>query len=94
MPVTRSLIAILVMGTMASPALATDLFEIEPEHSSHLQTIAGCPPGLAKKSPSCVPPGLARKTEAEPVYSGYRYDLGDRVAGGFVVVDEPSRYGL
>lgn len=33
-----------------------------PYQSNH-GLIAGCPPGLAKKNPPCVPPGLARKDD-------------------------------
>lgn len=46
-----------------------------------------CPPGLAKKSPACVPPGQAKKH-----YPQYR--IGDRVTGDYVIVDRPGRYGL
>ncbi len=38
---------------------------------------AGCPPGLAKKSPACVPPGLAGKS----------WRTGDRYDGPWVPVD-------
>lgn len=46
----------------------------------------GCPPGLAKKSPSCVPPGLARK--------GRHYDRGERILDGYAYVRDYDRYGL
>jgi hypothetical protein len=36
-----------------------------------------CPPGLAKKNPPCVPPGLARRGGAERYDGDHRYD-GDR----------------
>ncbi|MDD9706145.1 excinuclease ABC subunit A [Seohaeicola sp. SP36] len=49
---------------------------------------AGCPPGLAKKNPSCVPPGQAKKA-----YRG-DYRVGDRLPDGFILVRTPSRYGL
>ena len=34
-----------------------------------------CPPGLAKKTPTCVPPGQARRSfhEGQRVGKGYRY---------------------
>jgi len=44
----------------------------------------GCPPGLAKKSVPCVPPGQAKK--------GHGY--GDRVTGDYVIIRNPGRYGL
>lgn len=48
----------------------------------------GCPPGLAKKNPPCVPPGQARK--------GYEQDyrVGERLPDGFIILRTPSRYGL
>jgi hypothetical protein len=48
---------------------------------------AGCPPGLAKKNPPCVPPGQARQ-----IYRDYR--VGDRLPDGFILIRTPSRYGL
>lgn len=48
----------------------------------------GCPPGLAKKNPPCVPPGQARKG-----YGG-DYRIGDRLPDGFIILSSPSRYGL
>jgi hypothetical protein len=48
----------------------------EGQYGGHI-----CPPGLAKKSPACVPPGQARRlfTEGQRVPNGYRYytDLDD-----------------
>jgi hypothetical protein len=43
-----------------------------------------CPPGLAKKSLPCVPPGQARQGFA----------VGDQLPGGYYVVRDPSRYRL
>ncbi|EAQ01467.1 hypothetical protein OB2597_01222 [Pseudooceanicola batsensis HTCC2597] len=50
----------------------------------------GCPPGLAKKSPACVPPGQAKT---------HRLDIGDRLQDDgfgtrYVLVRDPGRYGL
>lgn len=51
---------------------------------------ADCPPGLAKKSPSCVPPGQAKK---HAPYYGTR--VGDVLPGGsYVVIRDPRRYDL
>ena len=54
--------------------------------------VGGCPPGLAKKNPPCVPPGQAKKL----------YGVGQRLALGFgtpyaynqIPFDLRSRYGL
>lgn len=45
---------------------------------------AGCPPGLAKKNPPCIPPGQAKKA----------YRIGDPLPDGFILIRTPSRYGL
>lgn len=53
-----------------------------------------CPPGLAKKSPSCVPPGQARKHDR---HDDRRYGraVGDRLrVGDYVLVQDPRRYDL
>lgn len=42
-----------------------------------------CPPGLAKKSPACVPPGQAKK-----------FHKGDRLTGNYIRIDAPEHYGL
>ncbi|MDA5093260.1 hypothetical protein O2N63_04090 [Aliiroseovarius sp. KMU-50] len=43
----------------------------------------GCPPGLAKKTPSCVPPGLAKPK------------VGDRLGDyDYIVFDDYDRYQL
>jgi len=51
-----------------------------------------CPPGLAKKSPACVPPGQAKK---------HRHDTHDYVRRGdriddydYHLIRYPDRYGL
>ncbi len=49
-----------------------------------VQASANCPPGLAKKNPPCVPPGLAKQ----------RYGVGDRIVGDYVILRDPRRYGL
>ncbi|WP_240789461.1 excinuclease ABC subunit A [Pseudooceanicola onchidii] len=47
---------------------------------------AACPPGLAKKSPACVPPGQAKKMRPE---------VGTVISGpDYIVIRDPSRYGL
>ncbi|MEX5730206.1 hypothetical protein Ga0609869_003559 [Rhodovulum iodosum] len=48
-----------------------------------------CPPGLAKKSPACIPPGQARHygPEARPY-------VGQRITGDYRRLTDPRRYGL
>ncbi|MFW8634313.1 excinuclease ABC subunit A [Cribrihabitans pelagius] len=47
-------------------------------------TQAGCPPGLAKKSPACVPPGQAKKF----------YGKGSRIDHRYILIRNPDRHGL
>ncbi|EPX76079.1 hypothetical protein [Salipiger mucosus] len=57
----------------------------------------GCPPGLAKKHNGCTPPGLSgqRRGDDDRHYrDGDRYRIGDRIRDGYVVIRDPSRYGL
>ncbi|SER97575.1 hypothetical protein SAMN04490244_104234 [Tranquillimonas rosea] len=53
----------------------------------------GCPPGLAKKSPSCVPPGQAKKMYRDDDRRD-RYRAGDVFRGDYVVIRDYDRYGL
>ena len=66
-------------------------------HAPHAQTVqgygkGGCPPGLAKKSPACVPPGQARK----------QFKVGERLPNGYngytpynqIPYDLRRQYGL
>lgn len=67
------LIAALTLAGTAAPALAGN---------------GHCPPGLAKKSPSCVPPGLAKKQHRGP-------RIGDRVHDyDHHLIRYPDRYDL
>ena len=65
----------------------------------------GCPPGLAKKTPACVPPGLAKKgvtkrdfeeirseDDEEDDYVYDRWRRGDRLPSDrYVILDEGDR---
>ena len=70
-------------------ALAAASFGLAAEAGNHnagkgrQDSVAGCPPGLAKKSPPCVPPGQARK-----------YGRGDLIYGDYRIIRNPGRYGL
>lgn len=54
----------------------------------------GCPPGLAKKSPPCVPPGQAKKgvTTEEWLGHGRTGDVVDR--DDVIFLDDYGRYDL
>ena len=75
-------LALPVMSTAAEPG-----FPRAAGHGIVPVSAAGCPPGLAKKNPPCVPPGQARQ-----MYRDYR--VGDRLPDGFILIRTPSRYGL
>ena len=85
----RVLVALSILASLAGGASAQS---IEAPHRLGASVIAvqarGCPPGFAKKSPACIPPGQAKKQR----YRGYR--IGDRVTGDYVIIRDPSRYGL
>ncbi|WP_158967993.1 excinuclease ABC subunit A [Chachezhania sediminis] len=51
----------------------------------------GCPPGLAKKSASCTPPGHAKKSH--PRYDDRTYDRG-HIDSRYERLYNPDRYGL
>ncbi|WP_251374043.1 hypothetical protein [Ponticoccus alexandrii] len=58
-------------------ALATPQLVVAEVPDDELVGYANCPPGLAKKDPPCVPPGLARKGVTSDEWLGYdadRYD--------------------
>nr|WP_318272580.1 hypothetical protein [Paracoccus saliphilus] len=82
--------------TLTLALLATSLSTAalaEPRHARHdnqPRAAAGhCPPGLAKKSPPCVPPGQARKQRQETLQRGDRFE-----PGRYSIIDDPRRYGL
>ena len=57
---------------------------------------ANCPPGLAKKNPPCVPPGLADKGVTGRVIGQDTpfdpYGIGDRLPEGYVVFLDPRHF--
>ncbi|WP_246227522.1 excinuclease ABC subunit A [Roseobacter ponti] len=71
------------------PALMAAAALITPVPSSAAPK--GCPPGLAKKSPSCVPPGQAKKGNYKNTAP---YRRGDVISGDYIVIRNPDRYGL
>ncbi|MDP3194513.1 hypothetical protein [Tabrizicola sp.] len=46
------------------------------------ETVKGCPPGLAKKDPACIPPGQVGKSWTPDRI----YVEGDRIRGDYVVI--------
>lgn len=60
---------------------------------AHVATAAPkkCPPGLAKKSVPCVPPGQAKKGGYDDTYI---YRRGDRLQGDYRLIRRPGDYGL
>jgi len=104
---TLTPIAILAaaLALSTAPVLAKDGRKSDPQ-ANHLQLAAGfCPPGLAKKSPPCVPPGLAKRQgyDADDRFrrdDGWRYD-DRRIQLGYSLHDytyhritRPWLYGL
>lgn len=67
-------------------------YEKHGQGSRYGYGVGGCPPGLAKKSPACVPPGQAKKL----------FNVGQRVPNGYqgytpysqVPYDLRRQYGL
>lgn len=57
------------------------------------QVARGCPPGLAKKNPPCVPPGQAKKY-APDVYHPHVYRRGDYLPDDAIYLHDPRYYGL
>ncbi|QDC10181.1 RcnB family protein [Oceanicola sp. D3] len=60
------------------------------KHRVEQSQARGCPPGLAKKSPSCVPPGQAKKAQRDAP----RIHVGTDLGGRDYVVVKPWQYGL
>lgn len=48
------------------------------------ETVKGCPPGLAKKDPACVPPGQVGKSWTPD----HIYVEGDRIRGDYLLISE------
>ncbi|MFZ5961433.1 hypothetical protein ACOXXX_00635 [Thalassococcus sp. BH17M4-6] len=62
------LVGVATLGLLGSDVVVGDLPEDE------LLTYRNCPPGLAKKDPPCVPPGLAKKGVSYDEWTGYDSD--------------------
>lgn len=65
--------------TGAGLALLTPDMVVSEVPGNELVTYANCPPGLAKKNPPCVPPGLARSGIGYDEWVSYDRDRYDRI---------------
>ena len=78
---------------MTVATLCLGAFAVTPAMASP----KGCPPGLAKKNADCMPPGLAKKQwdhERHDDHYEARYRAGDRIDDGYIIVRDPTRWGL
>ena len=50
----------------------------------------GCPPGLAKKDPPCIPPGLAAQNAVD--VTDDPYGIGERLPAGYTIALDPKLY--
>ena len=81
-----ALTAIALAAFAASPALAER--DHRPRGQDHArQSHQACPPGLAKKTPACIPPGQARKAQNGP-------RVGAPIGDGYIIIREYDRWGL
>jgi hypothetical protein len=91
-----------VLALAAYPAVADSKGKGPAAHGkSTVQAATFCPPGLAKKSPACIPPGQAKKivpSNGQPVLirlDGRDYRYGDRLLEPrYHVITRPDLYGL
>ena len=60
-------------------ALATPQLAIADIPETELITYSNCPPGLAKKTPPCVPPGLAKNGVTYDEWASYDQDRYDSI---------------
>ncbi|WP_245155712.1 hypothetical protein [Paracoccus ravus] len=77
--------ALMLPVLVAGIASADPKWDKKGHHRDHVA--AGCPPGLAKKSPACIPPGQAKK------YAGPRVGQPLRI-GDYVLIRDPRQYDL
>lgn len=91
----HTLTTLTLAAALALPAAAADAKNNKHgnKNARHGHSVSQhCPPGLAKKNPPCVPPGQARKQRGS---ADHVHDWrGRRVDDGFILITDPSRYGL
>ena len=92
-PISRLAVVAMIATSIGAAPLAADSGRGHGQNNhrgAQGHATAGCPPGLAKKYPSCVPPGQARK---QAVRYGNRVGEILRV-GDYVLIRDPYRYAL
>jgi hypothetical protein len=52
----------------------------------------GCPPGLAKKDPPCIPPGLAAPNAGAGDVPDDPYGIDESLPAGYTIVLDPKLY--
>jgi hypothetical protein len=79
---------LLIAALAIAPLVATPAFAGNNKAKGY-SAVVGCPPGLAKKNPPCIPPGQAKKY-------GYtaRYEPGERILRDYRIIRDAGRYGL
>lgn len=80
--------AALILATIGAAPLAAD--PGRGKGADHPRHLSDCPPGLAKKSPPCMPPGQVRK---HPPHYGNRVGEVLRI-GDYVLIRDPGRHDL
>lgn len=91
---TTLLLAVAATPVMADNGRGNKNHHGERGHASH------CPPGLAKKSPACVPPGQARHhrnrdNDRDRDHVRYGNGIGEVLrVGDYTIIRDTDRYGF
>ncbi len=86
-----------VLLTLAATPVMADNGKHRNNHHGGRGHAAHCPPGLAKKSPACIPPGQVRNHHRDRDYDHIRYGNGVGEVlriGNYTVIRDLDRYGL
>lgn len=86
------MIAAVAAALLAGPALANNGNGNGNGHGN-AHAAAGCPPGLAKKDPACVPPGQAMKG-VDAVDWRHRHEIGEVLPEANFYWLDPDNYDL
>ncbi len=100
----KPVLTVLALAMLLAPAAAeakNDRNRGKPAGpAQHATSRTGCPPGLAKKDPPCVPPGLAKATTGggddgnHDDFDGRGYVIGDVIDRDYELLQYPEFYGL
>lgn len=94
---TRHITSALALALAVSLPAALEAKGNKPAHAqkgkpaAHATAAGNCPPGLAKKSPACVPPGQAKKSDG---VDELRFNRGDIYDGDYPILRDYARYDL